>query len=99
MSQCRVELFEQIFEEKLFKHQKQRKIKSPDDKIPLGPVPKARKEPHNDNIAYPFERAYAVAAHWNVNVIAKPGSERHMPSSPKLRQALGYKRVVEVFEK
>ena len=39
-----------------------------------------------------------VASKGYVYVISEPGGKRHVPSSPELRHAPGYIRMVEVFK-
>ena len=58
--------------EEFFHGEKQAKIQSPPDEIPLCPMPEARGKPHCENIKKQAASFYAVAAEGNVDIVSEP---------------------------
>src|ERR1700745_2084374 len=73
--------------------------KTPDDKFPRGPMPKACKEEHDQKVADRLPTATAVAAERDVKVISKPKGERHVPASPKVGNGSGGIGIIKIFRK
>src|SRR5215203_2910740 len=73
--------------------------RAPDDEIPACAVPGAAQQEHDPKIAGGRPEAAAAAAQRNVDVIAEPGRQRHVPPRPELLNRVGGVRIVEVLRK
>ena len=81
-------IVKEFIKDKFFKYKEGGKIQTPYDKCPIRSVPKSRKEPHHKSVEEPTKLGNSITAQRNINVITEPRTERHMPSSPELRNAL-----------
>src|SRR3954447_9826173 len=72
---------------------------SPDDEIPARAMPRAGEKKHEPQIADSFPRAEAITAERNVDVVAKPCRERHVPAPPEVLDRHGRVGIVEVLRK
>ena len=81
----------------LFNYQEYEEIKSPEDEIPIRPVPDARQRPYHEHIENMSGNGHAIAAKRNIHVVAEEGGEGYVPSSPKIRYRVGNIGVIEVF--
>ncbi len=84
-------------EEQLFKKQKQPVRQTPDREHPSRAVPEARQRPDDEDIQNPARRADAVAAQRNVDILAEPAAQGHVPAPPELGDRPGDEGVVEVL--
>ncbi len=66
------------------REEEQRVIRSPSNERPVRPVPKSADEENNQSVAHNLPLAAPAAAERDVDVVAKPGGERNMPSAPEL---------------
>ena len=86
-------LFEQPLDTK-----KHVEIQAPEHKVPACTMPQSRQRPDDEQVQIYMP---AVAAQRNVDVIAKEGAERDMPSAPELRDRardIRQSEVLRVFE-
>ena len=58
---------------------------APDDERPAGAVPEAADEHRQHEVAIREQRPAAVAAERDVEVVAEPARERHVPAPPEVR--------------
>ena len=58
---------------------------APDDERPGGAVPETGEEHHDHEVAHRPQRALPRAAERDVEVVAQPGREAHVPAAPELR--------------
>src|SRR5215510_10120430 len=71
-------------------------VAAPDDEVPAGPVPKPAEEHREDEVPVGLEPAVTVPPEGDVEVVAEPARERHVPASPEVRDAGGQIRPREV---
>ena len=84
-------------EKQLFKHEKYRVIKAPEQESPVCAVPNAGQSPDHEDVEKLPAAPAAIPAEGDVHIIAEPGAERHVPAPPEFRHAGGDVWVVEVF--
>ena len=82
-----------------FQNEEHGEIQSPQDERPFRAVPETGEHPDGQNIEHPARLGYAVAAHRNVDVVAEPRAEGHMPPPPEFGHGFGNIGVIEVFHK
>ena len=91
------QFFEPFEQEHLLNHQKHRIIQSPEQEGPVRAVPDAGERPDNEDVQQLPRTSAAVAAEGDVDIVAEPGAERHVPAPPELRDAPGNVGVIEVL--
>ena len=69
---------------------------APDRERPIGPVPNARHEERDEQVAVRVQRAVAAAAQGDVDVIAEPGGKADVPPRPEIAQPAGQVGIVEI---
>ena len=67
---------------------------APEDEGPIGTVPKSAQQEDGELVADPFRFGNTVAPQRDVEIVAKPTSERDVPSFPKVRY--GSREVWEI---
>ena len=92
-------LLKQLAEEEFFYCQQHGKVKTPDNEVPVRAVPEAREHPYNEDVEHLTAKAYSVSAKRDIQIIAEPGAEGHMPTAPELGDAAADIRIIEVFDK
>src|SRR4051794_7366012 len=80
-----------------FDDQEQPVKEAPDDERPVRTVPEAAQEEHEDEIEIQPSGGRPVSAEWDIDVVAEPGGERHVPSPPEVLDRLGDIRIVEIL--
>ncbi len=78
-------------------HQQHAEIEAPREEVPRRPVPEARQRPHHQDVEHMARHAHTVAAKRNVDVVAEPRGERHVPAPPKFRDRFRDVGVIEVL--
>lgn len=61
-------------------------------------MPEAGQRPDDQDVQNLARMPFAVAAQRDVDIIAEPGSQRHVPAPPEFRDTGGNIGVVEVFK-
>ena len=69
---------------------------APDDKRPIGAVPKTAHQENHKHVTHGLPLADSGAAKRNVEVVAKPRRERDVPAPPELGDVAGEVRRLEV---
>ena len=72
-----------VFCEEFFENEENGEIQSPQDKRPFRTVPETGEHPDGQDVEHPARLRNTVAAHRNVDVIAEPRAEGHMPAAPE----------------
>lgn len=62
-------------------------IDTPDPKMPAGAVPQTADEHGHDKVEEFTGGAAPVPAQWNINILADPTAQRHVPAAPKVGDA------------
>ena len=62
-------------------------VETPHEKRPVGPVPHSAQHEHDQNVEPPSAGRDAISAERDVDIIAEPCGQRHVPASPELLQA------------
>ena len=62
-------------------------------------MPQAGQRPHHQQVADLSGTAAAVAAQGDIDIVAEPGGQAHVPPPPELGDGAGQIRIVEVFGK
>ena len=57
---------------------------TPQHKSPVGTMPESADQEDDEGVEYYTRPRHAAASERNVDVVAKPGSERDVPSTPEL---------------
>ena len=70
---------------------------APDQEVPARAVPKAAEQHDEGQVDVRADAPLAIAAEGNIEIIAKPGGERQMPSPPEFRDRLRAVRRIEVL--
>ena len=91
--------FQPLFEKQFFEHEQDGEIHAPGDKVPCSAVPQSGCRPNDGNVEDPASGGHAIAAEGDVQIVAEPAAERHMPPAPELGDAAGDERIIEVLEK
>ena len=78
-------------------HERRPVDSAPDDERPAGAVPEPADEHREHEVAVREERAAAVAAERDVEVVAQPARQRHVPAPPEVRDRRRRVRRVEVL--
>ncbi|GBF26093.1 hypothetical protein MnTg02_01129 [bacterium MnTg02] len=60
-------------------------------------MPKPRQQKHDTEVEIGPRGAFAIAAERNVDIVAKPARQGHMPASPELGDGTGSIRIVEIL--
>ena len=71
-------------------------IAAPDHEVPTRAVPQAAQQHGQHQIAIGLQRAVPVAAQRNVEIVAQPAGERHVPAMPEIGDAEGQIRAAEI---
>jgi hypothetical protein len=71
--------------------------RTPGDEGPAGSVPEAADEHRQHQVPEGEEAAPAVPAEWDVDVVAQPARERHVPAAPEVLDRDGAVGSVEVL--
>ena len=69
---------------------------SPNDKRPIGTVPKSADEEDDKGVAYRFPFAHPRTAEWDIEVIAEPRRKADVPASPEFGNVTGEVRRLEI---
>lgn len=72
-------------------------IGSPDDKSPVGTVPQATHHKHHHRVPIHFGLRATTSTQRNVDVVAKPIHQRHVPPAPKITHIRSKIRSAEVL--
>ena len=64
-------------------------VEPPEDEIPGGSVPQSTKEHRDHQVQGRAVRSSSIASEWDVQVVAEPGGETDVPSSPELARVAG----------
>ncbi len=59
-------------------------ICTPGDECPVGPVPEAADKKYDERVADNFRLGASAAAERNVDIVAEPGCQGYVPTSPEL---------------
>ena len=62
-------------------------------------MPEASKHPDQEYIEQMPRYTYTTASQRNIDIIPKPGAERHMPAPPEFGHAFRNKWIIEIFQK
>ena len=81
-------LIEPFFEEEFFEHEQYAEEETPYYEVPSGAVPEARDKPYYEYIENPSAEFHAVAAERDIDIIAEPAAQRHMPAAPEFGDCL-----------
>ena len=82
-------------EQRIFlQHNDDAEIHTPDDEIPGSSVPHTREEPHHKDVD---SLVLSVAAHGNVDIVAEETSQRDMPATPEVGDAITAVGMTEVL--
>ena len=71
-------------DDELLQQQEQSEVQAPEDVVPTGPMPHARQEPHDEDVAYILARGTAAPAKGDVHVVPKEAGQRYVPPPPEL---------------
>ena len=81
----------------LFQAQQQKIEEAPAKKRPVGPVPYAGEQPHNEEIPVGPPRALPASAQGDVHIVPEPGGQGDVPPPPELRHRTGEIGVVKII--
>ena len=76
-------LFKPLVQKEFFEHEQYAEKETPSNEVPACAVPEARHEPYDEYIENPSAEFHAVSAERDVDIVAEPASQRHMPTSPE----------------
>ena len=62
-------------------------------------MPEASKHPDQEYIEQMPRYTYTTASQRNIDIIPKPGAERHMPATPEFSYTFRDKRIIKIFQK
>ena len=62
-------------------------------------MPESCQEPYDGDVSKRLHLPFAVSAQGNIDVLPEPAAKAHMPSAPKLCDALRRKRIIEILQK
>ena len=90
------QLLETPQQKQLFQHQQHPKVHAPEDKVPACPVPEARQQPDDGNIAELLCKAALVASQRDIDIIPEPCPHGDMPGPPEIGNTVGKKWKVKI---
>ena len=79
--------FKCAMQNEFLKQQKRAVVQAPKYEIPMCAMPNAREHPHYKNVPHRFCRAATISAERNVDIFAKPCTQRNVPTPPEFRDA------------
>src|SRR5437588_1622473 len=82
-----------------FERQEQSMPQAPDDEIPAGAMPCTGEEKYDPQVSDSLPGAKAIAAERDVDVVAKPRRQGHVPASPEVLDRNRRVGMIEIFRK
>ena len=67
--------------------------------IPARTMPQTSQRPYYEQVENVSVHLYSVPAEWNIHVLTEPSRERHVPSTPEIRDSRCDIWIVEVLVK